>query len=98
MIVCSITILKIKNNVQTIRQQCNLLFDYHRFNAGLALGELFGPIAAGVMLNNFSFDRTFSLLGFAVLIFGLFNIPLVIIDLESKKLKRDTRENSLIIK
>ena len=44
----------------------------------MALGELLGPIVAGVLTEAYGFERGCSIVGFGIFIFSLLFIPVVL--------------------
>ena len=53
-----------------------------RFNAGLAIGELIGPIAGGYVVKYVSYQRSFSILGLLMLGFNVFYCPLIFMNFD----------------
>jgi len=67
--------------VSTTLQPCNenfLLFTKNRFNVGLAIVELQGPIAGGFITNSVSYERAFSILGLLMIGANLEIVPFVL--------------------
>lgn len=44
----------------------------------MSLGELLGPVTAGILTKNFEFPRGCSLTGLGIFLFALFYIPVVL--------------------
>ncbi len=50
---------------------------------GYSVGSLFGPIIAGLLSDEYGYDRSFSLLGMMLLLSAICFLPLIFIDIES---------------
>jgi dipeptide/tripeptide permease len=51
---------------------------------GISLGELLGPLVAGILANNYSYERTFSVLAWFIIAIGFLYFPLVFHDYSKK--------------
>lgn len=78
-----------KHKMQTILLHCNRKLNYilliFRFNAGLAIGELVGPIVGGYVAKFVTYPRAFSILGLIMLGFNVFYFPLNFMKFDKKE-------------
>jgi hypothetical protein len=56
-----------------------------RFNSGMSLGQLTGPIVSGFAADNLGFDRACGLLGLFLMFLGVCYVPMLFIHIGHRK-------------